>query len=83
MKYLFYLIFQTFLYTFCFFISKKFSLSLWISGLCPLAYWIGQSLVDIPLYCLILLSIYLINYFMILELMFALLSDHFFSPGQI
>uniref|UniRef100_A0A8C6WD88 ATP-binding cassette, sub-family A member 9 n=1 Tax=Nannospalax galili TaxID=1026970 RepID=A0A8C6WD88_NANGA len=28
---------------------------LWISGLCPSAYWCGQALVDIPLYFLILL----------------------------
>uniref|UniRef100_A0A8C8X4J7 ATP binding cassette subfamily A member 10 n=1 Tax=Panthera leo TaxID=9689 RepID=A0A8C8X4J7_PANLE len=57
---------------------------LWISGLCPSAYWIGQALVDIPLYCSILLSVYLMNCFMVLEvrfplvLMFALVSDHFF-----
>uniref|UniRef100_A0A8C8X4P4 ATP binding cassette subfamily A member 10 n=1 Tax=Panthera leo TaxID=9689 RepID=A0A8C8X4P4_PANLE len=40
---------------------------LWISGLCPSAYWIGQALVDIPLYCSILLSVYLMNCFMVLE----------------
>uniref|UniRef100_A0A667I3N4 ATP binding cassette subfamily A member 10 n=1 Tax=Lynx canadensis TaxID=61383 RepID=A0A667I3N4_LYNCA len=57
---------------------------LWISGLCPSAYWIGQALVDIPLYCSILLSVYLINCLTVLEvrfplvLMFALVSDHFF-----
>ncbi|XP_044531089.1 ATP-binding cassette sub-family A member 10-like [Gracilinanus agilis] len=35
---------------------------LWISGLYPSAYWCGQALVDIPLYCLILFLMYVINY---------------------
>ncbi|XP_068932645.1 ATP-binding cassette sub-family A member 10-like isoform X3 [Petaurus breviceps papuanus] len=35
---------------------------LWISGLYPSAYWCGQALVDIPLYCLILFFMYVINY---------------------
>ncbi|XP_074080801.1 ATP-binding cassette sub-family A member 10-like [Macrotis lagotis] len=35
---------------------------LWISGLHPSAYWCGQALVDIPLYCLILFLMYVINY---------------------
>uniref|UniRef100_A0A8C8X480 ATP binding cassette subfamily A member 10 n=1 Tax=Panthera leo TaxID=9689 RepID=A0A8C8X480_PANLE len=64
--------------------KQKTQSQLWISGLCPSAYWIGQALVDIPLYCSILLSVYLMNCFMVLEvrfplvLMFALVSDHFF-----
>ncbi|KAM9005575.1 ATP-binding cassette sub-family A member 10-like isoform 2-T2 [Sarcophilus harrisii] len=37
---------------------------LWISGLYPSAYWCGQSLVDIPLYCMILFLMYVINYLM-------------------
>uniref|UniRef100_A0A667IMR5 ATP binding cassette subfamily A member 10 n=1 Tax=Lynx canadensis TaxID=61383 RepID=A0A667IMR5_LYNCA len=41
--------------------KQKTQSQLWISGLCPSAYWIGQALVDIPLYCSILLSVYLIN----------------------
>uniref|UniRef100_A0A8C9D417 ATP binding cassette subfamily A member 10 n=1 Tax=Panthera leo TaxID=9689 RepID=A0A8C9D417_PANLE len=36
--------------------KQKTQSQLWISGLCPSAYWIGQALVDIPLYCSILLS---------------------------
>uniref|UniRef100_A0A673V8D4 ATP binding cassette subfamily A member 10 n=1 Tax=Suricata suricatta TaxID=37032 RepID=A0A673V8D4_SURSU len=43
---------------------------LWISGLCPSAYWIGQALVDIPLFFSILLSVYLINCIMVLGLKF-------------
>ncbi|XP_072501637.1 ATP-binding cassette sub-family A member 9-like isoform X2 [Notamacropus eugenii] len=35
---------------------------LWISGLYPSAYWCGQALVDIPLYCLILFLMYVVNY---------------------
>ncbi|XP_015999133.2 ATP-binding cassette sub-family A member 10 isoform X2 [Rousettus aegyptiacus] len=45
---------------------------LWISGLCPSAYWCGQALVDIPLYSLILLSIYLIYCFIFFELRLSL-----------
>ncbi|XP_015445118.1 ATP-binding cassette sub-family A member 10 [Pteropus alecto] len=45
---------------------------LWISGLCPSAYWCGQALVDIPLYSLILLSIYFIYCFMVFELRLSL-----------
>uniref|UniRef100_A0A667IMU7 ATP binding cassette subfamily A member 10 n=1 Tax=Lynx canadensis TaxID=61383 RepID=A0A667IMU7_LYNCA len=37
--------------------KQKTQSQLWISGLCPSAYWIGQALVDIPLYCSILLSV--------------------------
>ncbi|XP_047400549.1 ABC-type organic anion transporter ABCA8-like isoform X2 [Sciurus carolinensis] len=33
-----------------------------ISGLFPSAYWLGQALVDIPLYCLIFLFMYLMDY---------------------
>uniref|UniRef100_A0A8D2JF64 ATP binding cassette subfamily A member 8 n=1 Tax=Sciurus vulgaris TaxID=55149 RepID=A0A8D2JF64_SCIVU len=35
---------------------------LWISGLFPSAYWLGQALVDVPLYCLIFLFMYLMDY---------------------
>uniref|UniRef100_A0A673V4C3 ATP binding cassette subfamily A member 8 n=1 Tax=Suricata suricatta TaxID=37032 RepID=A0A673V4C3_SURSU len=35
---------------------------LWISGLFPSAYWFGQALVDISLYFLILLLMYLLDY---------------------
>ncbi|KAM9597855.1 ABC-type organic anion transporter ABCA8 isoform 1-T1 [Trichechus inunguis] len=33
-----------------------------ISGLFPSAYWFGQALVDVPLYCLIFLFMYLMDY---------------------
>ncbi|KAG8505133.1 ATP-binding cassette sub-family A member 8, partial [Galemys pyrenaicus] len=33
-----------------------------ISGLFPSAYWFGQALVDVPIYCLIFLFMYLMNY---------------------
>ncbi|XP_006872353.1 PREDICTED: ATP-binding cassette sub-family A member 8 isoform X2 [Chrysochloris asiatica] len=33
-----------------------------ISGLFPSAYWFGQALVDVPLYCLMFLSMYLMDY---------------------
>uniref|UniRef100_A0A8C9K672 ATP binding cassette subfamily A member 10 n=1 Tax=Panthera tigris altaica TaxID=74533 RepID=A0A8C9K672_PANTA len=52
--------------------KQKTQSQLWISGLCPSAYWIGQALVDIPLYCSILLSVYLMNCFMVLEVRFPL-----------
>ncbi|XP_025783287.1 ATP-binding cassette sub-family A member 10-like [Puma concolor] len=52
--------------------KQKTQSQLWISGLCPSAYWIGQALVDIPLYCSILLSVYLINCLMVLEVRFPL-----------
>nr|XP_019588393.1 PREDICTED: ATP-binding cassette sub-family A member 10 isoform X1 [Rhinolophus sinicus]XP_019588394.1 PREDICTED: ATP-binding cassette sub-family A member 10 isoform X1 [Rhinolophus sinicus] len=51
--------------------KQKAQSQLWISGLCPSAYWCGQALVDIPLYSMILLSIYLFYYFMFLELRFS------------
>ncbi|XP_069338912.1 ATP-binding cassette sub-family A member 10 isoform X2 [Eulemur rufifrons] len=50
--------------------KKKAHFQLWISGLCPSAYWCGQALVDIPLYCLILLSIHLVSYFIFLGFKF-------------
>ncbi|XP_077636408.1 ATP-binding cassette sub-family A member 10 [Crocuta crocuta] len=50
--------------------KQKTQSQLWISGLCPSAYWIGQALVDTPLYCSILLSVYLINCITVLELKF-------------
>ncbi|XP_044900367.1 ATP-binding cassette sub-family A member 10 isoform X2 [Felis catus] len=52
--------------------KQKTQSQLWISGLCPSAYWIGQALVDIPLYCSILLSVYLINCLTVLEVRFPL-----------
>uniref|UniRef100_A0A8D2B9F3 ATP binding cassette subfamily A member 6 n=1 Tax=Sciurus vulgaris TaxID=55149 RepID=A0A8D2B9F3_SCIVU len=42
--------------------KKKASSQLWISGLYPSAYWFGQAVVDINLFNLILLSMYLIIY---------------------
>ncbi|XP_008049797.2 ATP-binding cassette sub-family A member 10-like, partial [Carlito syrichta] len=47
--------------------KKKAQFQLWISGLCPSAYWCGQALVDVPFYGLILLSIYLIHLFILLR----------------
>ncbi|XP_073739306.1 ABC-type organic anion transporter ABCA8-like isoform X3 [Callorhinus ursinus] len=41
--------------------SKAQSL-LWVSGLFPSAYWCGQALVDVPVYCLIFLLMYLMDY---------------------
>ncbi|XP_060058633.1 ATP-binding cassette sub-family A member 10 isoform X2 [Erinaceus europaeus] len=43
-----------------------------ISGLFPSAYWCGQALVDIPLYYLILISVYLFINFMFSEFKFPL-----------
>lgn len=68
--------------------QQKTQSQLWISGLCPSAYWIGQALVDTPLYCSILLSVYLINCITVLELkfppglMFVLVSDHFLHQAK-
>ncbi|XP_065764705.1 ATP-binding cassette sub-family A member 6 isoform X2 [Muntiacus reevesi] len=42
--------------------KKRTKAQLWISGLLPSAYWCGQALVDVSLYSLILLSMYLIFY---------------------
>ncbi|KAM5150909.1 ATP-binding cassette sub-family A member 6-like [Callospermophilus lateralis] len=42
--------------------KKKASSQLWISGLYPSAYWCGQAVVDINLFNLILLLMYLIIY---------------------
>ncbi|XP_043304044.1 ATP-binding cassette sub-family A member 6 isoform X5 [Cervus canadensis] len=42
--------------------KKRTKAQLWISGLFPSAYWCGQALVDVSLYSLILLSMYLIFY---------------------
>ncbi|XP_075850815.1 ATP-binding cassette sub-family A member 10 isoform X2 [Microcebus murinus] len=50
--------------------KRKAHFQLWISGLCPSAYWCGQALVDIPLYCLILLLVDLISYFIFLGFKF-------------
>ncbi|KAM9597380.1 LOW QUALITY PROTEIN: ATP-binding cassette sub-family A member 10 [Trichechus inunguis] len=47
--------------------KRKAQSQLRISGLYPSAYWCGQALVDIPLYYLILLSIFLIQYFIFSE----------------
>ncbi|XP_055430976.1 ATP-binding cassette sub-family A member 6-like isoform X2 [Bubalus kerabau] len=41
---------------------KRTKSQLWISGLFPSAYWCGQALVDVSLYSLMLLSMYLIFY---------------------
>ncbi|XP_055264698.1 ATP-binding cassette sub-family A member 6 isoform X6 [Moschus berezovskii] len=42
--------------------KKRTKSQLWICGLLPSAYWCGQALVDVNLYNLILLSMYLIFY---------------------
>uniref|UniRef100_A0A8C6G1K5 ATP binding cassette subfamily A member 6 n=1 Tax=Moschus moschiferus TaxID=68415 RepID=A0A8C6G1K5_MOSMO len=42
--------------------QKRTKSQLWICGLLPSAYWCGQALVDVNLYNLILLSMYLIFY---------------------
>ncbi|KAM5213444.1 ATP-binding cassette sub-family A member 10 isoform 2-T3 [Hipposideros larvatus] len=51
--------------------KQKAQSQLWTAGLCPSAYWCGQALVDIPLYSMILLSVYLIYYFICLDLRFS------------
>ncbi|XP_036755843.2 ABC-type organic anion transporter ABCA8 isoform X1 [Manis pentadactyla] len=38
-----------------------------ISGLFPSAYWFGQALVDVPMYCLIFLFMYLMDYSLSLQ----------------
>ncbi|XP_021514207.2 ABC-type organic anion transporter ABCA8A-like isoform X2 [Meriones unguiculatus] len=35
---------------------------LWISGLCPSAYWFGQALFEVPIYCLLIFSMYVAFY---------------------
>ncbi|XP_030743984.2 ATP-binding cassette sub-family A member 10 [Echinops telfairi] len=47
--------------------KKKTHFLLRVSGLYPSAYWCGQALVDIPLYYVILLSAFLIQYFMVAD----------------
>ncbi|XP_064438517.1 LOW QUALITY PROTEIN: ABC-type organic anion transporter ABCA8-like [Mirounga angustirostris] len=42
--------------------KSKAQSQLWISGLFPSAYWCGQALVDVPMYCLIFLLMYLMDY---------------------
>lgn len=42
--------------------KKRTKSQLWVSGLFPSAYWCGQALVDVSLYSLILLAMYLIFY---------------------
>ncbi|XP_040605939.1 ABC-type organic anion transporter ABCA8A isoform X2 [Mesocricetus auratus] len=37
-------------------------LQLWISGLCPSAYWFGQALVEVPIYYILTLSMYVAFY---------------------
>uniref|UniRef100_A0A8C2S674 ABC transporter domain-containing protein n=1 Tax=Capra hircus TaxID=9925 RepID=A0A8C2S674_CAPHI len=61
--------------------KQKAQSQLWISGLCPSAYWCGQALVDIPFYFGILVSVHLMYYIflestIVLEFLFALVSDH-------
>uniref|UniRef100_A0A4W2EEA1 ABC transporter domain-containing protein n=1 Tax=Bos indicus x Bos taurus TaxID=30522 RepID=A0A4W2EEA1_BOBOX len=51
---------------------KRTKSQLWISGLFPSAYWCGQALVDVSLYSLMLLAMYLIFY---------LLMFHFLDFG--
>ncbi|XP_074080803.1 ABC-type organic anion transporter ABCA8-like isoform X2 [Macrotis lagotis] len=50
-----------------------------ISGLYPSAYWCGQALVDVPLYCLIFFLIFIFLYI----LNFQMLSRDFYDPGII
>lgn len=38
-----------------------------ISGLSPSAYWFGQALVDVPMYCLIFVFMYLMSYSLSLQ----------------
>ena len=54
--------------------QKRTKAQLWISGLLPSAYWCGQALVDVSLYSLILLSMYLIFY------LADMVYIHFTSP---
>jgi hypothetical protein len=35
---------------------------LWISGLSPSAYWFGQALFEVPVYCALILSIFIAFY---------------------
>uniref|UniRef100_A0A8C0LJV1 ATP binding cassette subfamily A member 8 n=1 Tax=Canis lupus dingo TaxID=286419 RepID=A0A8C0LJV1_CANLU len=42
--------------------KNKIQSQLRISGLFPSAYWFGQALVDVPMYCLIFLLMYLMDY---------------------
>lgn len=42
--------------------QSKVQSQLWISGLFPSAYWCGQALVDVPMYSLSFLLMYLIDY---------------------
>uniref|UniRef100_M3YSL9 ATP binding cassette subfamily A member 8 n=1 Tax=Mustela putorius furo TaxID=9669 RepID=M3YSL9_MUSPF len=42
--------------------KSKVQSQLWISGLFPSAYWCGQALVDVPMYSLSFLLMYLIDY---------------------
>nr|XP_055180598.1 ABC-type organic anion transporter ABCA8 isoform X3 [Nyctereutes procyonoides] len=42
--------------------KNKIQSQLRISGLFPSAYWFGQALVDVPMYCLIFLLMYLLDY---------------------
>uniref|UniRef100_A0A8B9YP19 ATP binding cassette subfamily A member 6 n=1 Tax=Bos mutus grunniens TaxID=30521 RepID=A0A8B9YP19_BOSMU len=51
--------------------KKRTKSQLWISGLFPSAYWCGQALVDVSLYSLMLLAMYLIFYLVVLTLGYA------------
>lgn len=63
--------------------QKRTKSQLWISGLFPSAYWCGQALVDVSLYSLMLLAMYLIFYlanrehiYLTSRIVFALVSNN-------
>uniref|UniRef100_A0A4W2GLK8 ATP binding cassette subfamily A member 6 n=1 Tax=Bos indicus x Bos taurus TaxID=30522 RepID=A0A4W2GLK8_BOBOX len=63
--------------------KKRTKSQLWISGLFPSAYWCGQALVDVSLYSLMLLAMYLIFYlanrehiYLTSRIVFALVSNN-------
>lgn len=42
--------------------QNRAQLQLWISGLCPSAYWFGQALVEVPIYWALTSSMYVAFY---------------------
>uniref|UniRef100_A0A8C0ZYY6 ABC transporter domain-containing protein n=1 Tax=Castor canadensis TaxID=51338 RepID=A0A8C0ZYY6_CASCN len=63
--------------------SKTWS-QLRISGLFPSAYWFGQALVDIPLYCLVFIFMYLLDYILSFQqTLFTIISHSIQIPCAI
>uniref|UniRef100_A0A8C0XRH2 ABC transporter domain-containing protein n=1 Tax=Castor canadensis TaxID=51338 RepID=A0A8C0XRH2_CASCN len=55
-----------------------------ISGLFPSAYWFGQALVDIPLYCLVFIFMYLLDYILSFQqTLFTIISHSIQIPCAI